>query len=516
MFSEILTKQWDAIVIGSGLGGGSVGRRLAEQGASVLFIERGPANPAETSAMDDASSPFERGLWQVPVDGTIDGRPQKFYDALGAGVGGSSTFYAATLERPERSDLEHSAARPHPTGGWPIGYDAYSPYFAEAERRFFVCGEQDPLSGEVSTLLKPPELHAGDVALTEDFRRHGLHPYRNHMGVRYLPGCTNCLGRACGMNCKMEGRSAGVEPALATGRSALLANCAAIALRGSNNQISHLEVELGGVRHVLRAKTYILAAGGFGSPRLLLASRSDQWTNGLANSTDLVGRNLMFHLLESVVIWPDRPTRVSVPSKATTIRDLYWHEGMRLGALQSAGLDAQYGEVSYALSNHFTGSALGRLANTLKVNSALARVISTRRGTGRVFRAIIEDLPYEHNRVVFDPDNPERLQFTYDFSDELRERHRAFRRLLRHKLSGQRTMFLKPKPELDITHACGTLRFGDNPRTSVLNADCRAHDVENLYVADASFFPTSAGINPGLLIAANAIRVADRVLAATR
>ncbi|KKB83972.1 glucose-methanol-choline oxidoreductase [Devosia limi DSM 17137] len=516
MFSEILTKHWDAIVIGSGLGGGSVGRQLAEQGASVLFIERGPANPAQISAQDDPSSDFERGLWQVPVDGTIDGRLQKFHDAFGAGVGGSSTFYAATLERPERSDLDDSPARPHPTGGWPVGYDAYSPYFAEAEKRFFVCGEQDPLSHDLGTLLRPPELPAGDMALIEDFRRHGLHPYRNHMGVRYVPGCTNCLGRACGRNCKMEGRSAGVEPALATGRSALLANCAAIALRGSNNTISHLDVELGGVRHALRAKTYILAAGGFGSPRLLLASRSDQWPDGLANASGLVGRNLMFHLLESVVIWPERRTRISAPSKAITLRDLYWHEGMRLGALQSAGLDALYGEVSYALSTHLTGSALGRLANTLKLNSALARVIYRRRGTGKVFRAIIEDLPYEHNRVVFDPDNPERLQFSYNFSDELRERHRAFRQLLRQRLSGQRTMFLKPKPELDITHACGTLRFGDNPRTSVLNADCRAHDVENLYVADASFFPTSAGINPGLLIAANAIRVADRVLAAMR
>jgi choline dehydrogenase-like flavoprotein len=200
----------------------------------------------------------------------------------------------------------------------------------------------------------------------------------------------------------------------------------------------------------------------------------------------------------------------SGPSKALTLRDFYYGDGKRFGVLQSAGLDAGYGEVLHAVRQRHAGSLIGpnglllRLAN-LPVWFAIAMM-----GTAKVYRAIIEDLPYETNKVVLDESDPTRICFHYTVFDELRKRRLEFRTMLQRRLKLP-VMFLTGDIELDLSHACGTLRFGDDPRSSVLNSNCRFHDIDNLYAADASFMPTSCGVNPGLLIAANAIRVADAV-----
>ena len=149
---RLVDKCWDVIVVGAGLGGGIAGRRLAEKGLSVLFVEYGPANPRRGPGA--ALRPTIRtrgslnGYWPDKVSAVIDGRASTFFAPLGTGVGGTSPFYAAMLERPERHDLEDVQAMPHPTGGWPVGYDAFLPYFEAAEELLAVCGEADPLSEE--------------------------------------------------------------------------------------------------------------------------------------------------------------------------------------------------------------------------------------------------------------------------------------------------------------------------------------------------------------------------------
>lgn len=137
-------------------------------------------------------------------------------------------------------------------------------------------------------------------------------------------------------------------------------------------------------------------------------------------------------------------------------------------------------------------------------------------GDARIFVGILEDLLYPTNRVTFDPGHPERLGFEYALTPELLRRRRAFRKLIKAGLRGQRSFFLHVEPELNLAHPCGTLRFGTDPATSVLDASCRAHGLENLYVADSSFMPTSNGVNPSLTIAANALRVAERLVAEQR
>lgn len=519
MNADIVRRQWDVIVIGAGIGGGAVGRQLTERGLSVLFVEKGPfGHDTEQQYLStDLEDPFARrvrGLWPKPVAATIDGRDLRFFGAIGAGVGGTSSFYAATLERPERHDIDESEERPHPTGGWPVGYDTFAPFYAQAERMFEVSGEPDPLSADPDPCLRtPPPLAADDRDMMESFRRKGLNPYQMHMGLRYIPGCQLCFGHKCPRRCKLDGRTAGVEPALRTGKAFVLDNCDVQAIRGSRDSVSHIDVIRHGEKATLKARTYVLAAGGLGSPRLLLASQSQAWPKGFGNHNDLVGRNLMFHIAEMMAVWPANGSRSCGPTKVLALRDFYYRDGVRYGALQAIGVEASYGMIVHYLNGLYDRSVLGRFRPMREFTRIPAYIAARLFGSAKIFTGIIEDLPYAENQVILDAEDPERLRFRYNFAPELHQRRRQYRRIVRKGLAGHRTAFLTMQPDLNLAHSCGTLRFGKDPATSVLDPNCRVHGVRNLFVTDSSFMPTSTGINPSLTIAANAIRVADHIVA---
>ena len=503
---------WDALVIGAGLGGGTLGRALAEAGQKVLFVEQGRAGlRSERNGLSEIFVPearLARGLWPDPLHVTLDGVEQTFYAPLGAGVGGSSAFYAATLERPERHDLDDSAARPHPSGGWPVGFDAMAPWYARAARMYRVHGSADPLSAEEPLPLRaPPALSRMEEGLMLSLRARGLHPYHAPTAVDRVADCENCLGRKCPKPCKMDGRSAGVEPALATGKAALLEGAQVLRLVANGDMIDHAEVLVGGQKHRLRARRYILCGGALGSARLLLASASEAWPTGLANRSGLVGRNLMFHLNEMFAVWPKGPDEGA--TKAIALRDFYHRDGQRLGTVQAMGIRASYGEILFYMNRMLTQRGLSRLHPAARLPAALAQRML---GGAQVFVGLMEDLPYPENRVIFDRAQPARLSVTYRLSDELKARRRAFRTAIRKGFRGHRRLFLGVAPELNWGHPCGTLRFGTDPARSVLRPDCRSHDVTNLWSADAGFMPTSMGVNPGLTVAANALRVARGIL----
>ncbi|WP_417205740.1 GMC oxidoreductase [Antarctobacter sp.] len=512
--TSVFDTHWDAIVIGAGMGGGTLGRALAEAGQKVLFVEKGaPGLRSERNGLTEVFVPearAARGLWPDPLHVTLDGVQTSFFAPLGSGPGGSSVFYAATLERPERHDLDDLPGQPHPTGGWPVGYDAMAPWYDRAALQFRVHGTADPLSPEPSMPLEtPPPLHRAEAALTDSLRAAGLHPYRTHTGIAHIEGCENCLGRKCPKVCKMDGRSAGVEPALATGNAHLLTSAVVTRLHTSENRITHAEVRIDGETRQLRAHRFILAAGALHSPRLLLASASEDWPKGLANRSSMVGGNLMLHVDERFALWLKRGTPDSGATKAISFRDFYHREDMRLGSVQAMGIRASYGEMVHFLNRMFDLRGQPRLRALSRPMAGVAQVLL---GHAHLFVGLMEDFPYAQNRVLFDPAQPEKLSVTYTLTDELRARRRAFRKALRHGLRGHRHMFLSMTPELNWGHPCGTLRFGHDPATSVTRADGRAHDVSNLWVADASFMPTSMGVNPSLTIAANALRVADQIL----
>lgn len=508
-----LSKPFDVIVIGTGMGGGTIGRRLAEAGLSVLFVERGPSGlRAEETELDaniwDQEARLVRGFLPEPMTAEVDGLATTFNAPIGVGVGGSSVFYAATLERPEPHDLDHTADIPHPTGGWPVNYAEMRPYFAQAEAMYAVCGSPDPL-GDGDPVAQGPAMPPADKALYEAMQKAGLHPYQGHMALKYLDNCATCLGRKCPRACKMDGRSAGVEPALATGNAQLLDLTEVTHLSADSAGITHLTARHKGEDITLSARAYVLAAGALASPRLLL-------TSDLANGSGLVGRNLMFHLNEIFALWPGRAHKGSAATKALAFRDTYRDGVTRLGMVQAMGIAVRYGEIVHYLNMAFDRSALRRL-HPLRQLTRIPAAIGVRLfGEAKLFVGILEDLPYAENRVEFDADEPRKLKVTYTIPHELRARRKTFRRAIRRGLKGMRAVFLGAGPELNFGHPSGTLRFGDDPSTSVLNRDCRAHEVGNLWVADASFMPTSMGVNPSLMIAANALRVGDAIVAELR
>lgn len=502
-----MSPQADVIVIGTGIGGGTLGRKLAEAGRRVLFLEKGAAGARREETPLDPSifvpeARLARGMWPAPMHARIDGRDSIFHGPIGAGLGGSSVFYAATLERPERHDIEHSTNRPHPTGGWPVGYDTLAPFYAEAERLYRICGSHDPLSPEPDPGL--PEAPApGDV--DESFRRSfgaaGLHPYRLHSAIAYLEGCRNCLGHKCPRPCKMDGRSAGVEPALETGNATLIDRCTVTRIAHGAGGVTHVDAVRDGTAHRFAARAYVLAGGAFGSPKLWM--RSD-----LPDASGMVGRNLMFHLNEMIALWP-RDRAVQGPSKALSLRDLYHLGGQRFGTVQAMGIDVSYGEIVHFLTGMVERSALAHLPGRGLAIRAAAATAARLFGQAKVFVGLLEDLPYARNRVLARDDDV--LAFDYTIHPELRARRKAFRRAMRAAFKGHRKWFLSMQPELNFGHPCGTLRFGTDPATSVIDPAGRAHQIGNLWVADASFLPSSMGVNPSLTIAAQALRTADAV-----
>jgi choline dehydrogenase-like flavoprotein len=516
--SSLTTRLWDVVVIGTGMGGGTLGRALAEQGLSVLFLEKGPAGyrAEETPLNPGITDPVSRqlrGYWPGPMVADVDGVTSQFFAPLGSGVGGSSVFYAATLERPEPHDLDDSTDKPHPTGGWPVSHAEMEPWLARAEALFAVAGEPDPLTGAGAYSLAPATpLDPGEIAMMDRMRQRGLHPYRLHSAVRNVEGCRDCLGFKCPLPCKMDGRSAGVEPALATGHAALLDHCEVTRICGDAGAVSHLDLLHAGVPLTVRARTYVLAAGALASPRLLLASASEVWPEGCGNANGLVGRNLMFHLNEMVAIWPRRgapPLRG--PTKAIGFRDLYHVAGQRFGMVQAMGIAAREGEILHYMRTMLARSRLARVPALGQLARIPAVLAARMLGEAQIFVGLMEDLPYTGNRVTWAPGDADAIRLTYRFQPEVLTRRKQFRRLIGRALRGQRHMFLTRWPELNFGHPCGTLRFGRDPATSVLDVDCKVHGLSNLHVVDASFMPTSMGVNPSLTIAANALRVAERI-----
>jgi choline dehydrogenase-like flavoprotein len=272
----------------------------------------------------------------------------------------------------------------------------------------------------------------------------------------------------------------------------------------------------GGNHITIYAKVFVLAAGAIHTPKLLLHSRNDDWPNGLANRSDLVGRNLMFHANQPSALWPSKRLPSTGPRKSLAFRDFYEVAGRRLGSVQSTGFELGYGEYLMHLYCVFDQGAARRLRIVRPLLRAPALMTIKALGRGTVFVCLIEDMPYLENRVVLDDNEADGVRVKYTIEDELRQRVTQFRQLLTERFKDRRHVFLSKDVELNFGYPCGTCVMSNDPTTGVVDRDCRAHGIANLFIADASFMPTSAAANPSLTIAANALRVAgkiDRLLA---
>lgn len=521
---------WDVIVVGAGMGGGMLGYAAARAGRRVLFVEKGRSSlpgvhGAIRSAMPELAEPqaarsaaayyesLARGGRSTDEIEDVSGRfAKRFVPFLGSGTGGSSALYGMVCERFFVSDFTPRQNFRNPGDStvpeaWPIAYDDLRPWYAQAEKLLRVRGQPDPLRPEAAAVGLPaaPGFSTDNQPLVDYLSGAGLHPYHLPMACEYVDGCTTCQTYLCPRECKNEAGRNGVQPAVTDHGARLLTRCRVLRLEADRTRVREVVCEHPAGVLTLKAEVVVLAAGALATPALLLNSRSGEWPAGLANGSDMVGRNLMRHLLDPIEVWPQPGSPITTANKEIGLNDFYYWEGQKYGTVQSFGALPPM---------EWLANRPGLQARALRLAKPLVRQVYQRYiSGGLVLAAMTEDLPYLDNRVLPHPrpgtDGRQRMQIRYRLHASEIERRGVFLGNLKEILSPLRTLTLgSGKDNSNLGHVCGTCRFGDDPRTSVLDRNNRAHELDNLYVADASFFPSSAGLNPSLTVAANALRVA--------
>jgi choline dehydrogenase-like flavoprotein len=488
---------WDVVVIGTGAGGATAGFNLARLGRGVLFLERGKLHGLrEVSKSGVSGEPprdaIESGWWPDPMyrRGAADGEVGV---AVGCGVGGSTAVFGMVLDRFRPVDFtprlfapqRHATALPDV---WPIEYSELEPHYRAAEALYRVRGTVDPLTPPVGTLLAPPVPSGSEFALQETLHQSGLHPYGLHLSCERISGCDGCLGRLCTQACRNDAARICVLPALEQYGAKILPECRAISLETTGSAVSSVICMWNGRRLVIRGRTFVLALHALLTPALLLRSANETYPDGLGNSSGLVGRNLMWHVTDHLLVRSDTLHGHANEHfrHGLSLNDFYVRAGVKLGNIHAhAGDFKDFLKRSTSLPSS-DGSAL--------------------------FHTIVEDFPYPENRVTQVAGSDDAIAWEYNYPAELRARSEAIVSAFADALHGRCEVTMgKPSSRLNGGHACGTCRFGTDPRTSVLDRDNRIHDLDNAYVVDASFFPSSGGINPSLTVIANSLRVSEAV-----
>jgi choline dehydrogenase-like flavoprotein len=507
-----LSKEWDVIIVGSGVGGATVARSLALQGFSVLILEKGQRVTAEIS-QEEHTNPEERmarGWWPTPVSQRKpDGTCVRFFAAVGCAAGGSSIHYAAALERMDATDFDEVETEAGKTSPWPITYADLVPHYEAAERLYRV---KTVFDAEASSRLSE-----WDKALMHHLRLKGLRPDLLHVAIDYDAQCLECTGKICPRGCKADAKSACLDEALRQPACRLLEGCDVLSLEADGERVRSVRAIYQGREVTLRGRVVVVCAGAFQSPVLLLKSANSAWPNGLANTSGQVGRNLMFHTSDVFAVWaPQRFNRQGRQKKAVSVRDFYVHDGIRLGYVQSMGIDIGRGAIAVHLKNLLRQMGMRSemlLSMLVRIPSYLGEAFL---GSASLFAAAAEDDADPENRICLDPKEPSGAFFVYTIPEDLQRRAAALRSAFKASIKPWRLVPLSPTLTMNYGHPSGTCRFGDDAETSVLDRNCKAHGLANLFVVDSSFMPRSGAVNPSLTIAANALRVAPAIAECVR
>ncbi|WP_086606510.1 GMC oxidoreductase [Erythrobacter donghaensis] len=517
---------FDLVMIGAGMGGSIAAARCAAAGARVLVLEAGHGPVAalrprglmarlRAAPVDDG----ERWPTQLIMRRREGARAVEVNAVLGMGPGGSGRIYGAALGRARRWDFE-TDNQPHQwdAGGetalpnaWPVAYDDFLTAYREAERLLAPVGTRDPTDpDDDADLAPPPPLSPAHEAIVARLQANGRHPFRMHVGIAYRPGCSECQGSTCLRDCKAHGFNRALAPALAAGAPVTLQRGAMVRrLRRLPEGWAVDYVAASGEETSVTARAVVLAGGALNSPRVLQAS-GELWGGAVP---DLIGRGLMFHASEIFAVAAPEGHSLHGPRKVIAMRDHYASGAMPLAECQSLGMVGKAGMITSFLNDKLRqigidAGVAGRVL--LRPVGAVAERIFAR---SELFTAALQDLPYADNRVTteVDAEGVERIAVTYRPRGELIARARHFRGLMREAFSPLNVRFLTAPGEPNLGHPMGTCRMGHDPESSVVDGFGEVWGQPGLFVADASVFPSSLGINPALTVAAHAIRVSARV-----
>jgi choline dehydrogenase-like flavoprotein len=517
----MLNGHYDIIIIGTGAGGGTLARKLASSGKKILILERGDFVKREPDNWNSRAVNVEAKYNTKEVWYDRDGKP--LHPHTNYNVGGNTKFYGAALFRMRKEDFGELRHYDGISPAWPITYDDLEPYYAQAEKLYHVHGNfgEDPTEPWRSTDFPHPAVsHEPRIKhLAEDFAAMGCRPFHVPLGIQIKENdrtsvcvrCSTCDGFPCLLNAKSDAHVCGIEPALNFPNVTLLTNALVTKLETdpSGRTVSAVRVSHDGDEESYYADTVVVSAGAINSAALLLRSANGKHPNGLANRSDQVGRNYMGHV-NSVMLAVSKCPNPTVFQKTLAVNDFYFG---------SDDFPYPMGHISFV--GKLDGVTLSAGAPAIAPGFTLD--LMARHSLD--FWLTTEDLPRPENRVTLDDLGNIVLSYTPNNIEPHRQLQRKLESLMNnqrkcdihggecHQGLFARNLYLAEQiPLAGVAHQNGTLRFGDDPKTSVLDRNCKAHDLDNLYVVDGSFFPSSSAVNPALTIMANALRVGDHIL----
>ncbi len=514
-----MAEHYDVIIVGSGAGGGTLAHTLAPSGKRILLLERGDFLPRETDN------------WQ-PGPVFVDGKyisPDTWYDADGKPfqpqvhyfVGGATKMYGAALYRLRPGDFGELAHADGASPAWPLSYDDFEPWYTKAEWLYQVHGVhgEDPTEGHYSRQYPWPAVsHEPRVQqISDSLSAGGYHPFHAPCGIlldeanRPASQCIRCAwcdGYPCLVHAKADADVIAVRPLLDQPHVTLLVNAEVQRLRTdpAGRTVTGVEVSRDGTQEVYTGDIVAVAAGAANTARILLRSASDEHPAGLANGSDQVGRNYMYHNSKAVVAL-DKERNDTVFQKTLALNDFYFAGNGRawpLGNIQMLGK-------SNAMAMKGEEPKLTKLAPRLSLEEVAKHAVD--------FWLTTEDVPKPGNRVTVDRDGRVHLAYAATNNAEADGLYHELRKILNHVGMAAHHVLDKnfymsmDVPVAGVAHQAGTCRFGAGPATSVLDVNCKAHELDNLYVVDTSIFPSIGAVNPALTAMANAIRVGEHLLA---
>jgi choline dehydrogenase-like flavoprotein len=514
-----VAEDFDVIIVGTGAGGGTLAHTIAPSGKRILLLERGGFLPREMENWDPGPV-FVDGRY-ISTDTWYDGDGTPFQPQVHYFVGGATKMYGAALYRLRPQDFGEIQHVDGISPAWPLSYAEMEPWYTKAEWLYQVHGEHgtDPTEGPWSRQYPwPPVSNEPRVQeIFDGLERGGYHPFPAPCGILLDEAdraasacirCDTCDGYPCLVHAKADADIIGVRPLLGLPNVTLVTGAEVMRLETdpAGRVVTGVVVDRGGdgKEEVFRGGIVVLAAGAVNTAKILLRSASDACPDGLANGSDQVGRNYMYHVSKAAVALGKEPND-TVFQKTLGLNDFYLPGDDRewpLGNIQMLGKSnaaAMKGEEPH----------LTRLAPHWSLDEVARHAVD--------FWLTTEDLPMPDNRVTVDRDGSVRLAYTDTNDAEAAALYAQFRKILNHIGLAEHHVLHKNfymsmnVPIAAVAHQAGTCRFGTDPATSVLDVNCKAHEVDNLYVADTSVFPSIGAVNPALTAIANAIRVGEHI-----
>ncbi len=509
---------YDVIIVGSGAGGGTLARHLAPSGKRILILERGDFLVREKENWSPEAVFVENRY--VSPETWFDDKRKPFQPQVHYFVGGATKLYGAALYRLRKEDFQERKHYDGISPAWPISYDEMEPYYTLAEQMYAVHGERgiDPTEPPSSAPYPFPAVSNEPriQKLYDDLKQAGYKPFPAPCGVMLNEKdkafskcirCNTCDGFPCLVHAKSDAETMGVRPALKYPNVTLLRNTKVLKLNTNPEGTSVTEVvaEVEGKLQSFKAPIVVVSCGAANSAKLLLMSATDKHPNGLANGSDQVGRNFMFHNSQAVLAI-SLDVNLTSFQKTIALNDFYF--GME-------GFEFPMGNIQ------MVGKSLGAMYRGEKpIETALAPMMLLNDIAKHAvdFWLSTEDLPDPKNRITVDKEGNITLSYTFNNQVPKQKLYEKLKSMLNHLGMHPdhlipRNLYLKTDiPIAGVGHQAGTCRFGKDPKTSVLDTNCKAHELDNLYIVDTSFFPSIGAVNPSLTAIANALRVGDHLL----